>query len=262
MAGAGPENVFAVGLFEDLPARYDRLAEVLSLGQNRRWRQELVRHLAPVQPRRILDVATGTAGVAIALARATDAQVTGVDISEPMLERGRDRVRAAGLDSRIRLQVARAEELPFPPESFDAVSFTYLLRYVANPTTTLVELARVLRPGGAMASLDFFVPPSPLARAAWRAYTRLLLPVAGFGLGGRAWWRVGRFLGPNIDAFYRRCPLDQIFEAWRVAGMVDVEQAVMSLGGGLVMWGRKGSSRTQGEPHGGSSEFVGLKRLA
>lgn len=258
MAGGDPENAFAAGLFEDLPARYDRLAELLSFGQNRRWRRELVRHLARFQPERILDVATGTAGVAMALASATDAQVVGVDISEPMLERGRERVRAAGLDTRIKLQVARAESLPFPTASFDAVSFTYLLRYVADPAATMLELARVLRPGGGMAGLDFFVPPNPVSRTAWRAYTRLLLPVAGYALGGRAWWRVGLFLGPSIEDFYRSHALDQIFEAWRVAGMVDVEHRLMSLGGGLVMWGRKGSSRTRGE----ASEFVGFKRRA
>src|SRR5579864_2438270 len=223
MGGAGPENTFAAGLFENLPSRYDRLAELLSFGQNARWRRELVRHVVHFQPGRILDVATGTAGVAIALARATDAHVIGVDISEAMLERGRERVRAASLDNRITLQVARAEELPFPSAFFDAVSFTYLLRYVADPTATMVELARVLRPGGGMASLDFFVPPQAAPRFAWRAYTRLLLPVAGFGFGGAPWWRVGRFLGPNIDGFYQRHALDQIFEAWRVAGMVDVE---------------------------------------
>ena len=239
MGGASSENTFATGLFEDLPRRYDRLAETLSFGQNAEWRHELVRHIEHFQPTRILDVATGTAGVAIALAKATDAQIVGVDISEPMLERGRERVRAARLDNRIRLQVARAEALPFPPNSFDAVSFTYLLRYVADPAATLAELTRVLRPGGGMASLDFFVPPHLPWRLAWRGYTRLALPVAGYALGGRAWWRVGRFLGPNIDAFYRRCPLDQIFEAWRIAGMVDVEHNVMSRGGGLVMWGRK-----------------------
>lgn len=239
MAGVHPENAFAAGLFADLPPRYDRLAEVLSFRQNGQWRAELVRHIVRSQPERILDVATGTAGVAIALARATDARIVGVDISESMLDRGRERVRAAGLDNRITLQPARAEELPFPPASFDAVSFTYLLRYVADPAATLTELARVLRPGGGMASLDFFVPPTAFSRLAWRAYTRLLLPVAGYASGGRAWSRVGRFLGPNIEDFYGRFPLDQLFETWRTAGMVDVEHRVMSLGGGLVMWGRK-----------------------
>jgi len=236
---ASAENAFAADLFEDLPQRYDRLAEVLSFGQNGKWRRELVRHIARFKPRRILDVATGTAGVAIALAHATEANIIGVDISEPMLERGRKRVYDAGLDQRIRLPRARAEQLPFPDASFDAVSFTYLLRYVADPGATLTELARVLRPSGGLAGLDFYLPPNPLWRASWRLYTRALMPSGGYVLGGRAWWRAGRFLGPNIQDFYRRWPLHRLFEAWREAGIVDVEDRVMSLGGGLVMWGRK-----------------------
>src|SRR5205807_438630 len=187
-SATSPENAFAAGLFEDLPPRYDRLAGVLSLGQNGRWRREVVRPLARSQPRRILNVATGTAGGAIALARATEADIVGVDISEPMLERGRKLVYAAGLDQKIRLQHGRAEELPFPDASFDAVSFTYLLRYVADPAAALVELTRVLRPAGGMASLDFHVPSNPMWRASWRVYTRALMPSAGYALGGRAWW--------------------------------------------------------------------------
>ncbi len=238
-SAAGPENRFAASLFAGLPSRYDTLAELLSFRQNARWRAELVRHIAKYRPETVLDVATGTAGVAIAIARATDAQVIGVDISEDMLERGRERVRAAGFDSRVHLELARAEELPFPVESFDAVSFTYLLRYVADPGATVRELARVLKPGGGMASLDFNVPPSLGWRLAWRAYTRIGLPLAGAVLGGRAWWDVGRFLGPSIDGFHSRWPLYRVFDAWREAGMVDLESHVMSLGGGLVMWGRK-----------------------
>jgi len=238
-AAASPENAVAANLFEDLPPRYDRLTEVLSLGQNGRWRRELVRHLARFKPRRILDVATGTAGVAIALANATDADIVGIDISEPMLDRGRRRVYDAGLDQRIRLQHGRAEELAFPDASFDAVSFTYLLRYVADPAATLAELGRVLRPAGGMASLDFYVPPIAVWRAGWRLYTRLLMPSAGYALGGRAWWKAGRFLGPSIEDFYRRWPRYRLYEAWREAGLVDVEERILSLGGGYVMWGRK-----------------------
>jgi demethylmenaquinone methyltransferase/2-methoxy-6-polyprenyl-1,4-benzoquinol methylase len=232
-------NAFAIELFSGLPQRYDALAEVLSFGQNGRWRRELVNRLAVHQPATILDVATGTAGVAIALANATSARITGVDISEAMLGQGRQRVQQAGMAGRISLEQSRAEALPFQTESFDAVSFTYLLRYVEDPAATVAELARVLRPGGHMASLDFFVPPSAGWRAAWFAYTRILLPAAGLLLGGRSWWDVGRFLGPNIEGFYRRWPLERIVETWRAAGMVDVGWRAMSLGGGLVMWGTK-----------------------
>ncbi|HET9410667.1 MAG TPA: class I SAM-dependent methyltransferase [Candidatus Dormibacteraeota bacterium] len=238
-ANPSPENAFATGLFEGLPRRYDLLAELLSFGQNARWRHELVDHIAAGDPKRILDVATGTAGVAIELARRTGADVVGVDISEPMLRRGRERVTAAGLDGRITLETGRAEAMRFESGSFDAVSFTYVLRYVPDPEATMRELARVLRPGGVMASLDFFVPPSPVWLAAWRLYTRAVLPAAGWIAGGGSWSRVGHFLGPNIEAHYARRPLARIAGAWEAAGMVGVESRVMSLGGGLVMWGVK-----------------------
>jgi demethylmenaquinone methyltransferase/2-methoxy-6-polyprenyl-1,4-benzoquinol methylase len=233
------DNAFAIRLFSGLPRRYDLLAEVLSFGQNGRWRRDLVSHLAPHRPRTVLDVATGTGGVAIALAAATDARITGVDISDAMLERGRERVRAAELSDRIQLEAARAEALPYPSQSFDAVSFTYLLRYVSDPAGTISELARVIRPGGHMASLDFFVPPPFWWRSPWWVYTRMLLPAAGLLLGGKAWWHVGRFLGPNIEAHYKEWPPPRIVDAWTAAGMVDVGYRIMSVGGGIVMWGTK-----------------------
>jgi demethylmenaquinone methyltransferase/2-methoxy-6-polyprenyl-1,4-benzoquinol methylase len=238
-APASSENAFAADLFHGLPKRYDLLAEVLSFGQNARWRAQLVARISAGKPERILDVATGTGSVAIALAGRSGADVTGIDISESMLARGRERVRAARLEHRIKLQSGRAEELAFPNGCFDAVSFTYLLRYVRDPAATVAELARVLRPGGILASLDFFVPPNPAWHAAWWAYTRTTLPAAGFVLGGSEWWRVGRFLGPNISSFYRTWPYQRIVAAWKAAGLLEVEHRVMSVGGGLVMWGHK-----------------------
>jgi demethylmenaquinone methyltransferase/2-methoxy-6-polyprenyl-1,4-benzoquinol methylase len=239
MAVSRAENEFAVKLFRRLPERYDLLAEILSFGQNGRWREELVKHVAAHDPKRVLDVATGTAGVAIAVARQTEAHVTGVDVSEDMLAIGRRRVDSAGLQDRIDLQAARAEDLPFADGAFDAISFTYVLRYVGDPAATIAELARTLRPGGVMAGLDFFVPPNPFWHAAWWLYTRVVLPVAGLLLGGRAWWDVGRFLGPNISGHYGRWPLQRLLDAWAAAGMVDVQTRAMSLGGGIVMWGTK-----------------------
>ncbi len=240
--GRGPSesaNGFAMDLFSPLARRYDLLCEVLSLGQNRRWRRCMVDHATGGQPRRLLDVASGTAGVAIALARRTEARVVAYDLTLPMLRQGAARVDDAGLTARIDLVEGRAEQLPFPDDSFDALTFTYLLRYVEDPASTLRELARVVRPGGAVASLEFLAPPSPLWGGAWWAYTRLLLPVAGWLTGGREWWRVGRFLGPNISGHYRRYPVPWTVGAWEDAGLVDVGVRRMSLGGGLVMWGRR-----------------------
>ena len=153
-------NRFARTLFDGLPSRYDLLAEVLSLGQNERWRREAVEHVAPAAPTRVLDVATGTAGVALRLVERTGAQVTGVDLTEEMLRRGAVNVARAGVDGRVRLLAGRAEQLPFPDASFDGLTFTYLLRYVDDPAATLRELARVVKPGAPVANLEFLVPPN------------------------------------------------------------------------------------------------------
>lgn len=232
-------NEFAQDLFDGLPRRYDALAEVLSLGQNGRWRAEMVRHVEQPPPQSILDVATGTAGVALALARRTPARVTGLDLTYAMLGRGRERIVRAGATERVQLVAGQAERLPFADATFDALTFTYLLRYVADPAATLRELARVVKPGAPIASLEFAVPASPFWRAWWWGYTRLVLPVAGYVTGGREWSAVGRFLGPNISAHYRRYPVSWTVQAWADAGIVDVAVRPMSLGGGLVMWGRK-----------------------
>ena len=232
-------TAFARTLFAGLPARYDRLAAVLSLGQDRRWRREMIDHVAITQPATVLDVATGPAGVALELADRTEARITGVDLSEDMLGRGRRNVIAAGRDDRIALVLGQGEHLPFPDGTFDALTFTYLLRYVADPAATITELARVVRPGGAIASLEFAVPPTRFWRGWWWLYTRAVLPLAGAALGGRAWFDVGRFLGPNISEHYRRFPVAATVDAWEAAGLTDVGVRRMSLGGGLVMWGRR-----------------------
>jgi demethylmenaquinone methyltransferase/2-methoxy-6-polyprenyl-1,4-benzoquinol methylase len=232
-------NRFAQDLFRALPRRYDLLEELLSLGQNRRWRREMVNRVAGCDPKSILDVATGTAGVALLLTRRTGAQITGIDITEAMLRQGHTRVAEAGAADRVRLVVGQAERLPFPDNSFDALTFTYLLRYVADPAATLRELARVLKPGAPIASLEFSVPPNPFWRFWWWIYTRGVLPVAGYITGGREWGRVGRFLGPNISAHYRRYPVPWTKRAFEDAGLVNIDVRWMSLGGGLVMWARK-----------------------
>ena len=231
-------NRFARDLFDGLPARYDRLAELLSFGQNGRWRAEMVSHVAGTDGV-ILDVASGTAGVALQLAERSRARVVGVDLTEQMLRQGLRRVAAAGLRDRVALVAGKAERLPFPDGYFDALTFTYLLRYVRDPQATLAELARVLKPGGTMASLEFCVPAGAFWHPAWLAYTRVVLPAGGLLLGGREWFRVGRFLGPNISAHYRRYPVAWTAEAWQKAGLTDVRTRVMSLGGGLVMWGKR-----------------------
>ncbi len=239
LASDGRSSGFAQRLFTPLPERYDRLAEWLSFGQNGRWRSEMVGHALAGAPELVLDVATGPAGVARQLARRGQGRVVGLDVTSSMLEAASRLVAADGLEERITLVRASGEALPFKDDSFDALTFTYLLRYVPDPEAVLGELVRVVRPGGVMASLEFAVPEAAHWRAAWWCYTRLVLPVAGAATGGRQWYDVGRFLGPSISGHYRRFPVSWTKAAWERAGMDSVEARTMSLGGGLVMWGRK-----------------------
>ena len=137
----------------------------------------------------------------------------------------------------------RAERLPFADASFDHVTFTYLLRYVDDPAATLRELARVLRPGGRLAALEFGVPRGPLYPL-WLLHTRVGLPLLGRLFSAR-WSAVGAFLGPSIDRFYRDHPESEIEGYWRDAGLVDVTSRRMSLGGAIVMSGIKAAGATE-----------------
>lgn len=212
------------------------MARLLSFGQDGRWRRFLVSRLSPDHGL-VLDVATGTGSVAARIARRTGALVVGLDHSEPMLREGARRLATADLSDRISLVAGHGERLPFPDRSFDSVTFTYLLRYVEDPEGTLAELVRVVRPGGVVASLEFHVPSQPL-RSLWLLYTRGLMPVIGRAVSSD-WAGVGRFLGPSISAFYGGLPLPAQLDLWRSAGVSNVRARIMSLGGGVVIWGTR-----------------------
>jgi demethylmenaquinone methyltransferase/2-methoxy-6-polyprenyl-1,4-benzoquinol methylase len=234
-----PRKREALELFSGLPRRYDELSAALSFWQDPRWRRALVSAAAPRAGQRVLDVATGTGMVAAELLARADCTVVGIDQSPQMLAAARARFAAdgghgAGASARVELIEGQAESLPFAEASFDALTFTYLLRYVDDPAATMCELARVVRPGGRVASLEFGVPPWAPARAAWRLYTAVGLPTLG-RLASREWAHVGRFLGPSIRGFYERHPLEALVDYWQQAGLEHVSVRRMSLGGGVVM---------------------------
>jgi ubiquinone/menaquinone biosynthesis C-methylase UbiE len=141
-------NEFAERLFAPLPGRYNRLAALLSFGQDPRWRAAMVDQMVASHPQSILDVACGPCAVTKRLVRKTSAHVVGLDLSPEMLHQGHVNVQRAGVQERVSLVRGRGEQLPFPDASFDALTFTYLLRYVADPQAALIELARVVKPGG------------------------------------------------------------------------------------------------------------------
>jgi demethylmenaquinone methyltransferase/2-methoxy-6-polyprenyl-1,4-benzoquinol methylase len=224
-------------LFAPLGPTYDRYASLLSFGQDPRWRSFLVSRIPPEAPR-VLDVATGTAAVALELVGARHARtVVGVDQSPEMLAAGRERVERHGLGERIELHETRAESLPFADGEFDALTFTYLLRYVDDVPATLRELARVVRSGATVAMLEFGLPRGAW-RPAWELYVRVGLPTAG-AFVSPGWRDVGRFLGPSIRDFWREWPEPRLLDAWREAGIADVRARRLSLGGGIVVWGRR-----------------------
>jgi demethylmenaquinone methyltransferase / 2-methoxy-6-polyprenyl-1,4-benzoquinol methylase len=229
-----PRKRHALELFSGLPRAYDWMGAVLSFGQDPRWRATLVDQVNPLPGQRVLDVATGTGLVAFALAR-RGCHVTGLDQSEDMLATARRHLDAnPHLAHRMTFIQGEAERLPFDDGAFDALTFTYLLRYVDDRAATMRELARVVKPNGRIGMVEFGVPESALLRAAWRVHTRVGLPLIGRAVSP-AWFEVGRFLGPNIEAFHAEEP--DLPDLWRRSGIEEVEQRNLSFGAGLVMWG-------------------------
>jgi demethylmenaquinone methyltransferase / 2-methoxy-6-polyprenyl-1,4-benzoquinol methylase len=235
---------FARRLFAGIAPEYDRMGALLSFGQDPRWRRFLLSRVNAIPGAWVLDAATGTGLVARELAR-RNLRVAALDPSAAMIRRGVEAARAEGLGDRIRFLGGRAERLPFPDETFDAVTFTYLLRYVTDPAATVGELARVLRPGGVMAALEFSVPHETWAHAGWWVHTRAVMPAVGWAVSP-GWYRTGRFLGRDVTEFYRRFPLPVQVRWWQEAGMRRVRTRPFSNGAAVVTWAVKANPLLDG----------------
>jgi demethylmenaquinone methyltransferase / 2-methoxy-6-polyprenyl-1,4-benzoquinol methylase len=246
ISASAPRKQQALDLFSALPDTYDEMGWLLSFGQDRRWRRATVSAIGATASDRILDVATGTGLVAAELVRRYGCSVVGLDQSDEMLARARRRLeREPHLGARVELVRGEAEHLPFADGEFDGLTTAYLLRYVDDPAGTIRELARVVRPGGRIASMEFGVPPFPPARRLWNLYTRFGLPAAG-RVVSRGWYDIGRFLSRSIPQYYERYPLDAQQRFWEEAGIRSVEVRSMSNGAGVVISGTRdagGSAR-------------------
>jgi demethylmenaquinone methyltransferase / 2-methoxy-6-polyprenyl-1,4-benzoquinol methylase len=231
-------NRFARRLFAGIAPQYERMGAILSVGQDARWRRFLVSKTNAVPGSRVLDVAAGTQLVSRELAVRKNVRVVALDQSEPMLLAGREPSRIAGLDDRIAPVVAQAERLPFGAAVFDAVTVTYLLRYVDDPAATVRELARVIRSGGSIAMLEFHVPDAPIARAGWWVHTRLAMPLLG-AVASPAWARTAMFLGPDVSRFVAAHPLAEWVRWFQEAGVRHVRTRSFLAGTAVVLWGVK-----------------------
>jgi demethylmenaquinone methyltransferase/2-methoxy-6-polyprenyl-1,4-benzoquinol methylase len=221
----------AQAIFDGVAENYDRPARICGLGQYEYWQRELVGLVVPTNPRLVLDMCTGTGLIAAELRRQTSARVVGADLSRSMLGPAQRR------DPSLQLVQADARRPPFASGMFDAVVFSYLLRYVDDVPGTLAALAALVRHAGTMAALEFGLPKGPW-RPVWQIYTRALMP-AGLSLISPGWRRVGGFLGRSITDFYERWPLERQLGLWRECGFRDVQSRSLSLGGGLLIWGTR-----------------------
>jgi len=234
-----PTKDIARPLFSGVASSYELASQLLSYGQYRRWHGSLVEKLVLPEPALVLDMATGTGAVAFRVARRPQVRVIAADVTRAMLLQAQARAARDGRPPPIDLIECTAEAMPFPDAAFDAVIFTYLLRYVSDVPATLRELTRVVRPGGMLLSQDFAMPRGvfyPL----WRLHTDLVLRLGG-ALISPGWRRAGAFLGGSIRDFYQRWPEERILDLWRECGFPDVRAKRLSLGGAIIMWGTRDS---------------------
>jgi len=169
------------GMFDAIAGHYDSLNKFLSVGFDRRWRRRMVRSLGLNETQTVLDLCTGTADVAIALCQAEPScrRVIGVDFSTEMLRHGQNKLNTQALISKVHLLRADGTAIPMPSGSADAATIAFGIRNIQNPVDALLEIRRVVRPGGRLVILEFGMPSLPGIRAVYRWYFRKVLPWVG-----------------------------------------------------------------------------------
>lgn len=176
---SGSKKEQVAEMFDNISERYDLLNHVLSLSIDKGWRKKVVRMVEAKKPKMILDVATGTADLAIALEKAHPDKITGIDISNGMLEVGRKKVAVKGLSKIITLEQADSENLPFPDHTFDAITVAFGVRNFENLKKGLSEMNRVLKPGGHLLVLEFSQPQKFPFKQLYNFYFKNILPTIG-----------------------------------------------------------------------------------
>jgi demethylmenaquinone methyltransferase/2-methoxy-6-polyprenyl-1,4-benzoquinol methylase len=238
LTAAGHAGVVA-DIFTTAHARYDFLNHLLSLRRDVGWRDCAVRRMRFGRTRRLLDVATGTADLAIAAAlRHPRVSVTGIDVAEPMLREARRKLRARGLEGRVSLRMADALALPFPARSFDVTAAAFGMRNLSDKLSALREMARVTVSGGQVMILEMSFAPARVLRGIYGFYLTRLLP------------RVAALFSPNPAAYSYLAdsivgfPRPDAFSAMmRQAGLCDVRHHSLSFGTAHLHVGRVGGAR-------------------
>lgn len=222
------------GIFNDIAPSYDRLNHFLSLNIDKRWRRKAIRCLQGKEKGKLLDVACGTGDFSIAASRAGVAQIVGVDISEKMLEIGREKVKAAGLSAKIDLQYGDSEQMEFADGTFDAVTVAFGVRNFEHLEIGLKEMYRVLKAGGKVVILEFSMPRHFPMRQLYRFYFRHILPVLGGWISGNKGAYV--YLPESVSRFPQG---DEFLHILSACGFKQAFQKRLTFGIASLYWGIK-----------------------
>ena len=214
---------FVEQMFDDIAPTYDKLNHILSLNVDKGWRRKAVRRIVATRPKHVLDVACGTGDFAIALSQAGVEKVTGVDISQGMLDVGEEKVKALGLN--IEMHVDDCEHLSIADDTFDAVSVAFGMRNFEHLQRGLNEMQRVMRPGGLVCIVELSVPSNTLLRWAYKLYFLHILPFVGGLVSGNR--NAYRYLPESVLRFPKP---DEVCRMLKEAGFRDVEAKAFTFG--------------------------------
>lgn len=227
------EQKTVTGMFDDISPRYDFLNHLLSFHIDKIWRRKTSKLVAKHHPTAILDVATGTADLAIRMANdIPEAAITGVDLSEKMLDIGRKKVSQKKLDQRITLVTADAAQLPFDDGSFDALTVAFGVRNFENLNAGLQDMVRVVKNGGIIAILEFSHPSSAFIRWPYRIYSKHILPSIGRIISRHQ--TAYTYLPSSIEAFPES---DTFIQMLKTVGIVDIQSKAFLSGIATLYYG-------------------------
>ena len=213
-------------MFDAIAPAYDFMNRAMTFGIDRLWRRRAVRLMRDIPHGDVLDIATGTGDLAILMAERLDgSHVTGVDLSEGMIEIGRRKVAERGLDGRISLTTGDCLALPFPDNSFDCITCAYGVRNFENLAAGYKEMERVLRPGGLLVVLELSTPPSPVVKPFYSLYTRFLIPTVGRMVSKDT--RAYSYLPESIAAVPQR---EEMCRVMRDAGLTNCRYIPLTFG--------------------------------
>lgn len=230
----GSKKAQVTSMFDNIARHYDFLNIFLSMGIDRIWRRKVVNLLRPKQPEQILDIATGTGDLAIALRKTGAKKITGVDISAGMLELAQKKIKSKNLEDIISVQQADSENLPFQDNTFCAITVSFGIRNFQNPKTGLKEMYRTLKPGGTLAILEFSKPHKFPVRPLFNFYSKIFIPFVGRIISGDK--RAYAYLPESVNAF----PEGESFLRWvKNTGFKNVKQYRLSSGIATLYVGEK-----------------------